>query len=692
MKKPLEDIVVVSLEQAVAAPFCTSHLADAGARVIKIERPEGDFARGYDRAVHGESSYFVWVNRGKESVVLDLRQDEAKATLTQLMAAADVFVQNLAPGAASRLGFDSTTLRARHPQLITCDISGYGDAGPLKDHKAYDLLVQAESGLISVSGAPGPWGRIGVSICDIAAGMNALIGIQQALLQRARTGNGSGVKVSLLDSAAELMSVPYLQTRYGAGPPERVGLKHPSIAPYGAFTCSDGQEIVLSIQNEREWVNFCATVLLGPELAKDPRFDSNTQRTTHRDALEAHIQSIFARLSHQEAARRLSEAQTAYGTINSVHALIRHPQLRTRNMMVGNCATEIPALPYVTEWDEPSFAPAPRLNEHNPLPTPGERPFIHTPPGRPSTPDGIRHTFVVDGLRLAALEWGRRDGQPIVMLHGLRDSARTFRTLAKSLQASHRVIAIDLRGRGDSDWDPACNYHTDTYVADLLAIVDALKLPSFDLLGHSMGGGVAIVFASTHPSRVRRLVIEDAGPGVFDTSPGSARIRQEMGSMPARFDTLDEAFQALCRMRPGLARDKLDERLPFMVKPSADGGFTWCHDHVGIARARLSSDPARTVDLRPHVRRLQSPTLLLRGGDSIFLLPEMAQAMVAANARIVLEEIAGAGHYVHEEAPEPFCRRVASFLLAPDRDGPPGSEHITETTSSDDKPPCVHAT
>ena len=291
--KPLAGIVVVALEQAVAAPYCSSRLADAGARVIKIERPGGDFARGYDTAVHGESSYFVWINRGKESVQLDLALKEDKARLHALVAAADVFIQNLAPGAAARLGFGSAPLRVQDPRLITCDISGYGEAGPLHLLKAYDLLVQAESGLVAVSGAPGPWGRIGVSICDITAGMNALIGVQQALLQRERTGRGSGVKVSLFDSAAELMAVPYLQARYGSGAPERVGLKHPSIAPYGSYVCSDGREVVLSIQNEREWVGFCRVVLRKPELAADPRFNSNTTRTGNRPALEAAVQAVF---------------------------------------------------------------------------------------------------------------------------------------------------------------------------------------------------------------------------------------------------------------------------------------------------------------------------------------------------------------------------------------------------------------
>ncbi len=365
--KPLQGLVVVALEQAVAAPYCSSRLADAGARVIKIERPEGDFARGYDKAVHGESSYFVWINRGKESVALDLRQAEAKATLAALIDGADVFIQNLAPGAAERLGFGADSLRARHPRLITCDISGYGESGPLKNLKAYDLLVQAESGLVAVSGAPGPWGRIGVSICDITAGMNALIGIQQALLQRARTGHGSGIKVSLFDSAAELMAVPYLQARYGDGAPDRVGLKHPSIAPYGAFTCADGREIVLSIQNEREWVSFCTSVLRLPELAADARFDNNSRRTANRDGLEARIQDVFAGLTYAQAVDRLTEAQTAYGAINSVHELIQHPQLRTRDMQVNGSPVQVPAPPYVTEWDDATFAPLPAVGQHGPL-------------------------------------------------------------------------------------------------------------------------------------------------------------------------------------------------------------------------------------------------------------------------------------------------------------------------------------
>jgi itaconate CoA-transferase len=360
---PLAGVLVVALEQAVAAPYCSSRLADAGARVIKIERPEGDFARGYDASVHGESSYFVWINRGKESVALDLKREADLALLRRLIARADVFIQNLAPGAAERMGLGSAALRAQHPKLVTCDISGYGDRGRLYKMKAYDLLVQAESGLIAVSGAPGDWGRIGVSLCDITAGMNALIGIQQALLARARTGRGSAVKVSLFDSAAELMAVPYLQARYGGKAPGRVGLKHPTIAPYGGFTCADGRDIVISIQNEREWADFCRAVLQEPKLLDDPRCATNAARVEHREWLDAKVAAVFGAHTSAEMIDRLTDAQTAYGNVNSLNDLIEHPQLRTRRMPIGQRSAEVPAIPWASEWDRESFAPAPRVDE-----------------------------------------------------------------------------------------------------------------------------------------------------------------------------------------------------------------------------------------------------------------------------------------------------------------------------------------
>ena len=361
---PLAGLLVVALEQAVAAPYCSSRLADAGARVIKIERPEGDFARGYDKAAHGESSYFVWINRGKESIALDLKNKDDFEVLGHMLAQADVFIQNLAPGATDRLGIGSNLLRERYPRLITCDISGYGDRGPLTRMKAYDLLVQAESGLVAVNGAPGEWGRIGVSICDISAGLNALIGIQQALMMRAQSGHGSGVQVSLFDSAAELMSVPYLQARYGGKAPDRVGLKHPTIAPYGGFTCADGRDILISIQNEREWVDFCREVLLDPSFAQDERCKTNALRVTNRAVVDGRVAAVFASLTSAVIVERLAAAQTAYGNVNGVRDLIEHPQLRTRPMPVGEETLEVAALPWITEWDLSSYRPVPAVNQN----------------------------------------------------------------------------------------------------------------------------------------------------------------------------------------------------------------------------------------------------------------------------------------------------------------------------------------
>jgi crotonobetainyl-CoA:carnitine CoA-transferase CaiB-like acyl-CoA transferase len=332
--------------------------------VIKIERPEGDFARGYDKVAHGESSYFVWINRGKESIALDLKNKDDFEVLGRMLAQADVFIQNLAPGATARLGIGSALLRERYPRLITCDISGYGDRGPLTRMKAYDLLVQAESGLVAVNGAPGEWGRIGVSICDISAGLNALIGIQQALMMRAQTGHGSGIQVSLFDSAAELMSVPYLQARYGGKAPDRVGLKHPSIAPYGGFTCADGRDILISIQNEREWVDFCREVLLDPSFAQDERCKTNALRVANRAVVDGRVAAVFASLPSAPIIARLDAAQIAYGNVNGVQDLIEHPQLRTRPMPVGDQTVEVAALPWITEWDPISYRTVPAVNQN----------------------------------------------------------------------------------------------------------------------------------------------------------------------------------------------------------------------------------------------------------------------------------------------------------------------------------------
>ena len=366
--QPLEGVLVVSLEHAVAAPYCSSRLAQAGARVLKIERPEGDFARDYDREVYGESSYFVWINQGKESVALDLRQATDMAQMMALLAHADVFIQNLAPGAAKRLGLGSDALRAAMPRLITCDISGYGESGPMNDLKAYDLLVQAESGLVSVNGAPGPWGRIGVSICDITAGMNAAQGILEALLLRERTGQGSALHVSLFDAAAELMAVPYLQARYGRSAPERGGLKHPSIAAYGAFTCSDGRELVLAVQNDREWHAFCQHVMEQPELIADVRFVNSASRGIYRLLIEDMIQAVIGALTWGEVTDRLTEAQTPFGTLNSVLDLIHHPQLRTQQVMVRGRPVEMPAPACQSPWQAmASLRGAPAVDEHGQL-------------------------------------------------------------------------------------------------------------------------------------------------------------------------------------------------------------------------------------------------------------------------------------------------------------------------------------
>jgi itaconate CoA-transferase len=362
---PLDGLVVVSIEQALAAPLCTSRLAAMGARVIKIERAEGDFARGYDDAANGESSYFVWTNHGKESLVLDIKQADDAAFLERLIGNADVFVQNLAPGAIARAGFDSAALRLRHPRLITCDISGYGIDGAVSALKAYDLLVQCESGLAALSGAPDACGRIGVSICDIGAGLNAVIGVLSALAERARSGRGTALAVSLFDGAADWMSIPYLHQRYGAGAPTRQGLQHPSIAPYGAFAVADGRQIVVSIQNEREWRRFCATFLCQPALADDPRFAANTARVRHRDELNALIAAVFATLEMEAALARLDAANTAYGRVNSVEDLARHPALRTWPMQVGDRELRMIAPPVRAPWDRLRYPPAPSIGQHS---------------------------------------------------------------------------------------------------------------------------------------------------------------------------------------------------------------------------------------------------------------------------------------------------------------------------------------
>lgn len=360
--KPLEGLLVVSIEQALAAPLCTGRLAEMGARVIKIERSEGDFARGYDDAANGESSYFVWTNRGKESLVLDFKQPEDAALLTRIVSQADVFVQNLAPGALARAGFDSATLRRNNPRLITCDITGYGEGGA-SGLKAYDMLVQCESGLVSITGTPEGYGRIGVSICDIGAGMNATIAVLSALALRERTGAGTGVAVSLFDGAADWMTIPYLHELYGNGAPTRQGVRHPSIAPYGAYTTRDGRDIVISIQNDREWQQFCTVFLRKPDIAIDERFATNNARVRHGVALDKLIAESFKLLGTREALHRLSEANTAFGQVRSVAEMAEHPALRTWPMQVGDRELELIAPAVRAPWDEQRFMPAPRLDQ-----------------------------------------------------------------------------------------------------------------------------------------------------------------------------------------------------------------------------------------------------------------------------------------------------------------------------------------
>jgi crotonobetainyl-CoA:carnitine CoA-transferase CaiB-like acyl-CoA transferase len=360
----LEGILVVSLEQAVAAPLCSCRLADAGARVIKIERAEGDFARGYDAAVHGESSYFVWLNRGKESIVLDLKADDDKALLRRLVARADVFIQNLIPGAAARAGFDPEELRRRHPRLVTCSISGYGDSGPYSLRKAYDLLIQAESGLASVTGSPEAPGRVGVSLSDIVCGLNAHAAILEALYRRERTGEGAAIAVSLFDATAETMAVPLLQHDYGGRAPRRLGLAHPSIAPYGVFDTADGRPLLIAIQNEREWRAFCATILQQPALADDPRFASNNQRVASRQALDAAIAAACRRHPYAALVALLQAAGIAFGAVNDVAGLSAHPQLRRRTVATPSGAADLPAPPALFAGEPPPPSAVPALGQH----------------------------------------------------------------------------------------------------------------------------------------------------------------------------------------------------------------------------------------------------------------------------------------------------------------------------------------
>jgi crotonobetainyl-CoA:carnitine CoA-transferase CaiB-like acyl-CoA transferase len=371
--RPLDGITVLTLEHAIAAPFCTRQLADLGARVIKVERPgSGDFARAYDQRVHGLASHFVWTNRSKESLTLDLKHPQGQQVLQRLVAGADVLVQNLAPGAAARLGLSFEALSPIHPGLVVCDISGYGDdaeaPGPYRDKKAYDLLIQSESGFLSVTGTPDEMAKAGCSIADIAAGMYAYSNILAALLQRGKTGKGCRIDVSMLESMAEWMSFPMYYAFEGAAPPPRAGAAHATIYPYGPFPAGDGKLVMLGLQNEREWQAFCAKVLEQPGLATDPRFASNTLRTAAREALREIIVQAFAPFTAAGIIGRLDAAQIANAQVNTMQDLWSHPQLQARGRWteVGTGSGAIPALwppGMPSEWD-PRMDAVPTLGQH----------------------------------------------------------------------------------------------------------------------------------------------------------------------------------------------------------------------------------------------------------------------------------------------------------------------------------------
>ena len=369
MTRPLDGITIVALEQAVAAPFATRQLADLGARVIKIERPGvGDFARDYDQTVKGQSAYFVWLNRSKESLTLDVKHARAAEILKRLIGNADVFIQNLAPGAAGRLGLDAATLLAKHPRLIVCDVSGYGDSGPYAHKKAYDLLVQSEAGVLSVTGTPETQTKVGISIVDISAGMYAYSGILTALYQREKTGKGTRVDVTMFESLAEWMSHPLNYTYFGGKPPQRSGPDHATIVPYGRFKCGDGAYVMLGIQNEREWAKFCAGVLGMPGLATDDKYSNNTKRTSRRAEVVALIEEVFSRMKAEEVVARLDAADIANARINTPQEVWDHPQLKARNRWreVGSPAGPLPVLlPPVTMPEfEARLDPIPAIGEH----------------------------------------------------------------------------------------------------------------------------------------------------------------------------------------------------------------------------------------------------------------------------------------------------------------------------------------
>lgn len=368
--RPLHGLLVVALEQAVAAPFATRQLADLGARVIKVERRgAGDFARGYDRSVHGQSSYFIWLNRGKESLELNVKDPGDQAVLTALLGRADVFVQNLAPGAADRLGLGADALRARHPRLITCSVSGYGGTGPYRGKKAYDLLVQCEAGLLSVTGGPEAPAKAGISVADIAAGMYAFTGILTALYERERTGRGTSVDVSMLEALGEWMSQPVNFTVYGGHPAQRTGARHASISPYGPYTTGGGGQVFIGIQNDREWAVFCQRILDRPELIADERFGTNPDRVAHDAELTVIIEATLAGVAPDELTGRLDEAGIASARLRTPQEFAAHPQLaardRWREVDTPNGPIQALLPPVTVPGREPLMGPVPALGQHN---------------------------------------------------------------------------------------------------------------------------------------------------------------------------------------------------------------------------------------------------------------------------------------------------------------------------------------
>jgi len=364
---PLEGITVIAVEQAVAAPFCSSRLADAGAHVIKVERPEGDFARDYDVAAKGLSSYFVWLNRGKDSVVIDLATSEGRASLEELIAGADVLLQNLKPGAMDKLGFSLERLKKDYPALICCTISGYGDEGPYAHRKAYDLLIQAESGLASITGGPESPSRVGLSIVDIATGATAHASILEALFARTRTGKGADIRISMFDVMADWLTVPLLNSEAG-NPPRRMGLAHTSIAPYGVFRSRDGKDILISIQSEREWKKLCAEVLGQPDLPSDPRFANVIERVRNRELTDKLVADIFSTLTRDALLKRLADADIAFAEVNTMADLTVHPHLRRIEVATRNGVVAHPAPAVIFVGEPRSYGAVPALGEHTELP------------------------------------------------------------------------------------------------------------------------------------------------------------------------------------------------------------------------------------------------------------------------------------------------------------------------------------